>query len=182
MIEFKKIVATGLCASVLASCHEESTQSPVPQEPASAELAAQVIARTCLATLPNFAGFEQAASSAGLVLGSAVGPARKPYYVLGKTMFVATVDSPAGKACVASVRSSDSKEAVGNAVLAVARAAGGKGSERRLPTNFYEFAVQLPNGSLVTQDFRSAPGKAEMNIIGVTGPVNDAEIAMFIYN
>ena len=139
------------------------------------------MAKTCFASLPDFANFDQAALAAGLIPGPARAPARSPYYLPGTTAFFDTVNSPKGTVCFGVVESSDSKEAVGKAFMSAARAATG-GSGEAQPTSFYAIASYMPNGSLVTQDFRSASGRQDMSILGVTKPIAKSQIPFFIYN
>lgn len=181
----KNLVLIGLAPLALAACHEQDgPTTAAPQEPlvlATAQQVGQMMAKTCFASLPDFANFDDAARAAGLIPGPARGPARSPFFLPGTTSFVDTVNSPEGTVCVASVESSDGKEAVGKAFLSAARAALG-GSGEPQPTSFYAIARYMPNGSLITQDFRSAPGRSDMNILGVTHPIAKSQIATFIYN
>ncbi len=185
MVYQQKLLVAGLVLATLAACHEQG--APAPTGPGqtltrpSAQQVAQLMAQTCFATLPDFARFDQAAQAAGLLPGPSRGPARSPYFLPGTTAFVDTIQSPKGTVCVASVESSDSKDAVGKAFLSVARSAtGGTGTPQ--PTSFFALANHMPNGSLVTQDFRSGPGKPDMNILGVTTPIAASSIPFFIYN
>ena len=147
---------------------------------ATAKEIGQLMAQTCLATLPDFAKFDDAAKAIGLLPGPARGPAKSPFFLSGTTTFVDTIKSPGGTVCVAAVESSDSKTAVGKAFLkAASKATGGSGEAQA--TSFYAIARYMPNGSLVTQDFRSAPGRRDMNILSVTPPIPKSKIPDFIY-
>ena len=180
-----KFILGGLTLLALSACHEQGgPATAAPQEPlslATAQQAGQIMAKTCFATLPDFAGFDQAAQAAGLIPGPARGPARSPFFLPGTTLFVDTINSPAGMVCVAYMESGDSKEAVGKAFLSAAGAATGGPGEPQ-PTSFYSIARYMPNGSLITQDLRSAPGRRDMNILGVTQPIAKSQIATFIYD
>ncbi|SDX13836.1 hypothetical protein SAMN05444358_103134 [Ruegeria halocynthiae] len=175
--------ATGLLATlaltVLSACAPSGSSTPA--EVATTQEAVSVFERTCLASLPNFADFSEKASAAGLQKIGGLAPLKNPHQLPNKRVIVGLVDSPSGVICNFTVDSNDDPKAVGSALLASARKAVGRGQGKSYPSSFYEYAVQLPNGSLITQNIRKK-GDASRSQIFLSAPISAEQIPPLIYN
>ncbi|MEP6444599.1 MAG: hypothetical protein ABJ034_06875, partial [Hyphomicrobiales bacterium] len=86
-----------------------------------------------------------------------------------------------GTACSLVVDSNDSPQAVGQALLSAARAGTRGRSEKAYPSSFFDFAIHLPNGSLMTQDIREK-GNGDRSIFVLTAPITEEQIPILIFN
>ncbi|MEO9516887.1 MAG: hypothetical protein ABJH45_13980 [Paracoccaceae bacterium] len=175
--------ARGLIAAlgvvVLSACTTGET-TPSAQNVTTQE-AVEAFKNTCLASLPSFANFSTSAKNAGLQSVRNIGPLNNAHQLPGKRLFAGLATTPSGTACSLVVDSNDSPQAVGQALLSAARAATRGGSEKAYPSSFYNFAVHLPNGSLVTQDIREKKN-GDRSIVFVTAPVTEEQIPALIFN
>lgn len=180
-----KFVISALALLALGACHDQSDLAAnLTQDPpdlVSAQQIGQLMAKTCLASLPNFANLDKAAVAAGLKPYNASAGAYSAFLLPETNFYVQMTITRKGRVCIGYAESSDSKDAVGKAFLTAARKATG-GSGEPQPTSFFAIAQHMPNGSLITQDFRSAPGRRDTNILIVSEPIAKSEIAFFIYN
>ena len=179
---FRKLVVVPILAVLLSGCHEEVTVSSAPIKLPSTQLASSLFRQLCVENLPNFASFETDAISAGLVRTGPIGPIRKPYRVPDQFLVLGVANSPAGTVCNITFDTTESANAVGSKILTVARNGTGRGREKPFPSSFFQFAIQLPNGSLVTQDSRQKTASTVRNIFFISGPVNESQIRTLIYN
>lgn len=168
-----------LLALALALCGAGSAWAET--SPATAGEATRAFASSCLASLPAFGAFPAKAAEAGLRSGPGFGPIRKGFWLADRALFVGTIASPVGPTCIMVVEGKVDAKALGKSVLAAARkATGGKGQAQ--PTDFFVLAEHLPNGSLLTVDHRAAPGRSDMTILSLSGPVDAKGVAALMHD
>jgi hypothetical protein len=176
-----KAVVALLATTIMSACHEESVTS-APAEPVSAQQAAEVFNRVCVAGFPSFADSGARAQKAGMVAARLPAPAKESYQLPGRAVFVVLVDSPVGRVCSLSADSLDAPASVGKPVLGAARSIRGGETETAYPSSFFQYAYRLRSGAVITHDLRKKTGRADRNIFILSGPVRPDQVDFLIYN
>lgn len=171
-----------LCALFLAGCHEEAAITATPPEPASTATAVSLFSRTCAASLPGFNDVPARAKAAGMVPAGTIGPIRQAQRLPRQLLVVGFVDSRVGRICAFVVDSNDDPARLGQEILKAARKVAGSGREKRYPSSFYEYAIRLSNGSLLTQDSREKGGARNRSIFFLSAPISEDQVPYLIYD
>ena len=174
------IVAIGVLSGCAASSLDPVYFATTPE-------AVEAFESACLATLPDFAGFEAAVAELGMVpMPSFPGPGDA--YVDPEKMLVAVSIvgdpsmemTPDDRFCMVAADGAFDGSVHGRALLASARAAtGGEGST--FPSSFFDIAEHLPNGSLITNDVRPKSYGAR-SMVSISRPVSRDQVPDYIYN
>ena len=162
----------------VAACTTETTQRDASVSVAET---VDVFERTCLASFPNFSNFSALAQSAGFKPFSAGSRLKEAYQVPGKRLVVGLTEAPSGVACFLSSDSEEDPQTLGQAMLNATKRKTRTTTKKAFPTSFFEYAVQLSNGSLLVHDLREKRS-ADRNIFSFTGPVTEQQARVLIYN
>lgn len=175
----KSLAALGLL--VLSACTTTTSETKPAPQLATTEEAVVAFRKTCLASLPDFRNFSALAQKAGLKSVAEEGPLENAHQLPDKRLFVGLAPTPSGKVCNILVDSSEDPRAIGQALLAAARAQTGKGAEKAFPSSFFNFAIHLPNGSLFTHHIRRTRG-GKRSLVFLSNPISEDQIPVLIYN
>ena len=109
------------------------------------------------------------------------GPFERAYRLPDKVLIIGQIRNKSTYACVLTADSKANPSAFGSAVLEIAQAeANGRG--KSYPSDFFEYAVLLPTGNLITHDLRPKEGGTYRHIISLTGPITEDQVPDLIYN
>ncbi len=172
-----------LAASTLLSACDESP-SRLSSGGSVAQQAANAFSSTCLASLPDFGNFQSNARAASLNSSKDLGPIHSVYVVPNSKIYVGLRNLPGAsdvEVCGIRAISSEPSSVIGNAILNAAHSAVGSGTEEEFPSDRFEYAIQLPNGSLLTHDAKDM-GSTTSNVFLISQPVPQGRVPSLIYD
>lgn len=140
----------------------------------------RVFAETCLASLPNFTNFSVSVEGVPLKAADNAGRFENAHILRGKRLMVGLIKVPDVTLCNLTVDSNDNPETIGAAILSSARSVTGNGQERRFATASLEFAIQLSNGSLITQEVKVGT-EGNTNVFFLTAPTSEEQIRTLLH-
>ncbi len=145
------------------------------------DVAVSLFSTACLETLPSFDRFEQVMAAQGLTL-TANEDGKKLYKTEGAKPILALhgTEGPA-IACGVGFLGPDDFAAVGQKFLTKAERQTGGAAKERFPSSYFQFAVQLRNGSVMSHE-ASRKGIQIHHIFFISTPVPRSEVAAYIYN
>lgn len=175
---------SGLLAAcaLLSACVE--SPSGLSSGGSVAQQAANAFSSTCLKSLPSFDGFQTDARAASLKPSENLGNIHSVYVVPNSKVFIGLQNLPSAsdvQVCGVRAVSSEPSSVVGNAILNAARSAVGSGTEKQFPSERFEYAIQLPNGSLLTHDAKYM-GSTTSNVFLISQPVPEGRVPSLIYD
>ena len=147
--------------------------------PVTLKQATDVFARTCLATLPKFEGFDAAAKRAGLtpVQGK---DGLTPYQIPGKTAVVVMGKQGPAKVCAIGFGLDASPDAVGQAFQRATQAKTGA-FVKSYSTSRNEFALKMQSEGLLIYQTGKRRGLQRHNIFA-TIPVTSSDLRYYLRN
>ncbi len=172
-----------LAASALLSACVESP-SRLSSGGSVAQQAAKAFSSTCLESLPGFDRFQTNARAASLIPSENLGNIHTVYVVPNSKVFVGLQNLPGAsdvEVCGVRAVSSEPSSVVGDAILNAARSSVGSGTEKEFPSERFEYAIQLPNGSLLTHDAKDM-GSTTSNVFLISQPVPQGRVPSLIFD
>lgn len=175
------ISAAALSLAACAPLPPSSSTAPLAFSAAETTQPIQLFADACLATLPRFNGFTRAVERDGLSLTTEDNGNR--IYSSGSTKRLIAIDGELnGKsACGVSFLSSADPRSVGRAFLATAEQNTGGPAREAFDTDYFAYAIQLRNDSVLTHDARRS-GRQTRHIFLITPPVSRDAVAAYLSN
>lgn len=141
----------------------------------------QLFADACLATLPEFSGFDRAVAQDGLVLVTEDN-GNRIYSTDDSKRLVAIDGELNGKsACGVSFLGTGNARTVGEQFLDAAQQRTGGTARESFSSEYFAFAVQLQNNSVLTHDARRS-GRQIRHIVLITPPVSPDAVADYLSN
>lgn len=141
----------------------------------------QLFSDACLATLPQFSGFDRAVEQDGMSLASNDNGMRIFSSDSGKRLLAIDSQLNGKSACGVSFLGSGNARDVGQQFLAAAQQSTGGPPRDTFQSDRFLFAIQLQNESVLTHEARRS-GRQIRHVVLITPPVPPDSVAGYLSN